>query len=174
MRVLGLRHRFCSVPLNSPPSLQSQPRLGRVWYTRAAQKPVQCIQSRDSIRNHDYFGLAMTSCDNQFLKGQLAEGRCRYCGQYITYLCKRSFIPSLFCDVRSSSFYLREMPSKGQLAHLKNARLASVEHSKKRKLERSQLTNTEQLCIDDDQLCTSDTSNTEDGKISGSGMRAQI
>lgn len=56
------------------------------------------------------------------------------------------------------------MPSKRQLAHLKNARLASVEHSKKRQLERSQLTNTELLRIDDDQFCTSDTSDTEDRK----------
>lgn len=71
------------------------------------------------------------------------------------------------------------MPSKLRLAHLKNARLVWVEHLKKQKLERSQLTNTEQLRVDDDQLCISDTSDmshTEDGegqKVSGSGMRAQ-
>ena len=53
-------------------------------------------------------------------------------------------------------------PIKRQLAHLKKARLASVEHFKKQKLERSQSTNTEQLRIDDDQLRTSDTSDTED------------
>ena len=53
-------------------------------------------------------------------------------------------------------------PIKRQLAHLKNARLASVEHFKKQKLERSQSTNTEQLRIEDDQLRTSDTSDTED------------
>ena len=61
---------------------------------------------------------------------------------------------------------------KRQLAHLKNARLASVEHFKKQKLERSQSTNIEQLRIDDDKLRieddqlrasdTSDTSYTED------------
>ena len=49
-----------------------------------------------------------------------------------------------------------------RLAYLKNARLASVEHFKKQKLEQSQSTNTEQLCIKDDQLCTSNISNTED------------
>lgn len=48
-------------------------------------------------------------------------------------------------------------PIKRQLAHLKNARLASVEHFKKQKLARSQSTNTEQLRIDDDQLRASDT-----------------
>lgn len=63
---------------------------------------------------------------------------------------------------------------KLQLAHLKNARLASVEHFKKQKLTRSQSTNTEQLRIDDDQLRidddqlrasdTSDTSDIEDGE----------
>lgn len=53
-------------------------------------------------------------------------------------------------------------PIKRQLAHLKNTRLASVEHFKKQKLKRSQSTNTEQLRIDDDQLRTSDTRDTED------------
>lgn len=46
-------------------------------------------------------------------------------------------------------------PIKRQLAHLKNTRLASVEHFKKQKLKRSQSTNTEQLR-------TSDTRDTED------------
>lgn len=85
----------------------------------------------------------------------------------------------IFSDTGNSSFCLIDMPSKLRLAHLKNARLVWVEHLKKQKLERSQLTNTEQLRVDDDQLCISDTSDmshTEDGegqKVSGSGMRAQ-
>lgn len=58
---------------------------------------------------------------------------------------------------------------KRQLAHLKKARLASVEHLKKRKIEQSQSHCTEQLRIDDDQLRiddeqldTSDTDGTSD------------
>lgn len=53
-------------------------------------------------------------------------------------------------------------PIKRQLTHLKIARLASDEHFKNQRLERSQSTNTEQLGIDADQLRTSNTSNTED------------
>ena len=55
-------------------------------------------------------------------------------------------------------------PIKQQLAHLKNAGFVSVEHFKKQKLECSQFTNTEQLRIEDNQLCTSNTSNTKDRK----------
>lgn len=50
-------------------------------------------------------------------------------------------------------------PIKQQLAHLNNARLR---HFKKQKLEQSQSINTSHLCVDDDQLCTSNTSNKED------------
>lgn len=52
--------------------------------------------------------------------------------------------------------------SKRRLAHLKNARLASVAHFKKRKLEQSHQFSTEQSRIDDNKLCTSDTGNTGD------------
>ena len=51
---------------------------------------------------------------------------------------------------------------KRQLAHLKKARLASVEHFKKRKLERTQSLSAERLRIDDNQFDTSDTDGTSD------------
>ena len=57
------------------------------------------------------------------------------------------------------------MTSKRRLAHLKNARLASVAHSKKQKLERTHRPNTEQRCIDDNELSTSDTGDTGDTNV---------
>ena len=51
--------------------------------------------------------------------------------------------------------------TKCQLAHLKKARLASVEHFKKQKLEH-QTRDTEQLRINDNQVRTSDTYDTDD------------
>lgn len=55
-------------------------------------------------------------------------------------------------------------PIKQQLAHLKNARFALVEHFKKQKLVWSQSINNEQLHIEDNQFRTSNTSNKEDRK----------
>lgn len=51
--------------------------------------------------------------------------------------------------------------TKRQLAHLKKARFASVEHFKKQKLEH-QTHDTEQLCINDNQVRTNDTYDTDD------------
>ena len=51
--------------------------------------------------------------------------------------------------------------SKRRLAHLKNAILASVAHFKKQKLEQAQRLNTEQPCIDDNELSTSNTGDTD-------------
>lgn len=53
------------------------------------------------------------------------------------------------------------MTSKRRLAHLKNARLTSVAHFRKQKLEQTQRLNTEQPCIDDNELSTSDTGDTD-------------
>ena len=53
------------------------------------------------------------------------------------------------------------MTSKRRLAHLKNARLASVAHFKKQKLEQAQRLNTEQPRIDDNKPSTSDTGDTD-------------
>ena len=57
-------------------------------------------------------------------------------------------------------FTLHELTNKRWLAQLKNARLASVAHFKKRKLER--IPNTEQPRIDDNELNTNDTGDTGD------------
>ena len=55
------------------------------------------------------------------------------------------------------------MTSKRRLAQLQNARLASVAHFKKRKLERTHHPNTEQPRIDDNELSTTDdTGDTDD------------
>ena len=55
------------------------------------------------------------------------------------------------------------MTSKRRLAQLQNARLASVAHFKKRKLERTHRPNTEQPRIDDNELSTTgDTGDTGD------------
>lgn len=48
------------------------------------------------------------------------------------------------------------MTSKPRLAHLKNARLASVAYFKKQKPERTQASNTERPRIDDNEPSTSD------------------
>ena len=53
------------------------------------------------------------------------------------------------------------MTSKQRLAQLQNARLASVAHFKKRKLERTHRPNTEQPCIDDNKLNIDDTGDTD-------------
>ena len=53
------------------------------------------------------------------------------------------------------------MTSKRRLANLKNARLASVAHFKKQKLEQTQCPNTEQPRIADNELSTSDTGDTD-------------
>ena len=55
--------------------------------------------------------------------------------------------------------------SKRRLAHLKNARLASVAHFKKQKLEQAHRFSTEQSRIDDNELSTSDTGNTGDTDV---------
>lgn len=65
----------------------------------------------------------------------------------------------------SNSFYFIDMPPiKQQLAYLKNLKLVLIKHFKKQKLERSQSINTQQLCIENNQLRTSNTSNTKDRK----------
>lgn len=59
-----------------------------------------------------------------------------------------------------------------QLAHLKKAGLASVEHFKKRKIERTQSHDAEQLRINADQI--SDTDGTSDIEEEGTRFRHRV
>lgn len=114
-----------------------------------------------------YFGLVLALFDCNIttsviicLTKLLFKDCCRWCKtlqKFFHYLFN-------FGDIWYFFYFIDIPPIKKQLAKQKKARLASVKYFKEQKLEQSQSTNIEQLCIDNNQLNTSDTKRKEDRK----------